>query len=339
MTHIDPTLLTQFPFPAVIDNTMREDWLNCPHSFFRRHVQGLRLVKLGEPGTEPTEPRSINLHFGGALAQGLEGTRLTWHLTGNEDEALAQGAADLMRAWGDEPLPAPTTRTEEAKTLDACLLAHAGYFREWPLDDPMQTVAVVDGRPLVEFSGACPIPGCFHPTTGEPILYAGRFDAVLSRFGVLWGLDDKTTGSAVESDNWRSQWRLRGQFTGYCWLADAWGYHIRNFLVHGVQVLKTRCNYSEAVLDRPDWKINVWVKQLQDDVRNMVLQYENFLKYAHDISYSHPFPQALGHACHSFNTPCSYLSNLCDQPRPDDFLDNYIVRRWDPLRVKGEVEA
>lgn len=330
-------LLHQYPFPSAIDNTMRDDWWACPHLFFRRHIQGLRVAETHEPGSEPTPHKSIHLHFGGALAAGLEETRKVYHETGSENEALHMGGVAILRAWGDSPIPTPRTRTEEAKTLEGCVLAHHGYFREWPLDDPMQQPHVVEGRPLVEFSGALPIPDCLHPTTGQPVLYVGRFDSILNRFGNLWGLDDKSTGSNVESDSWRSQWSIRSQFTGYCWLAQGWGYPVNSFLIHGIQVLKTKCNYAEAMTERPRWMVDRWLAQLKADVGKMIKQYSLFLAAQGDLQ-PHPFPQALGNACHHFNTPCAFLRDICLQPCPEDWLDQFVVERWDPLRVRAGAE-
>ena len=347
-------LLAQFPFPRVIDNTMYEQWKACPHSFFRRTIQGLQLAELGEPGTPPTIRKGIHTHFGSCLAKALEVTRREYHEGAGHGEALAAGAQALIAKWdADGPIPSPRTRTEEAKTLDACVLAHAGYFREWDLDDPMQQIMVIDDRPLIELSGARDIPGSSHPVTGEPILYAGRFDAVLDRFGTAIGLDDKTTGASVEGEAWQNNWTLRGQFTGYVWLANSWGYQMEQFLVHGVQVLKTTCKYAECLEVRPWWMVESWLRQLKDDLGMMCLQYNEFIERlvgnpdrggeasggeaALDLSLdlAHPFGQRFGDACHHYNQRCQF-TRLCSEPNPQDFLDAYIVERWDPLKQAEE---
>jgi hypothetical protein len=327
--------LEQFPFPATIDNTMREEWWKCRHSFFRRHIQGLQHIPLGAPGEQPPDV-NIHLHFGGALARGLEITRKSWTQDGkSNDQAMQDGAEALITAWGEAILPPPTTRNEENKTLQSCLLAHQAYFREWPLDDPMQKVATAEGQAIVEFSGALPIPGCYHPVTKEQLLYSGRFDGMLDR-GKLWGLDDKTTGSQVSSSAWRAQWQLNGQFTGYCWLAQGYGFRVSDFLVHGIQILKTDIRLAEVLCPRPAWMVEQWLGQLQADVKQMIVAYEVFILGLEVDGFipSHPFAQALGHACVSFNQPCQYLTDLCGQPNPDDWLDRFRVERWNPLRRK-----
>jgi hypothetical protein len=327
-------LLEMFPFPMVIDNTMREAFWSCPHSFFRSHIQGLRKSQLDEH-LQPVVGKYIDLVFGGVLASGLEATKVAYAVEGlSPIQALTKGGEHVIKKWAAEgPLPAPMSRGQEAKTLEGCLMAHHGYFGEWPLDDPMQQLALVNGQPMVEFSGARPIPGCFHPVTGEQLVYAGRFDAVLDRFGVLFGLDDKSTGSYVDSDNWRSQWRLRGQFTGYCWLAQGYGMKMNQFLVHGIQVLKTKCHYAEALVDRADWKIERWLKQLQSDVLQMTEGYLAFIQHnlgeVYMLAQAHPFGQSFGHACNAYNRPCQFLEDICDTQVPD--LERFVVERWNPL--------
>jgi hypothetical protein len=317
---------------------MREEWLRCPHAFFRRHIQGLVKLPLVGPGEDldGASTKSVHLHFGGALARGLEIVRRSWTADAlPEIDCLQRGVDALILFWGDAVFT-PTTRNEEAKTLANAILTLERYFVEWPLDDPMQRVGVRDGEPLVEFSGAAPIPGVYHPTSGDPLIYAGRFDAMIDR-GKLWGLDDKTTGSNVNTDGWRAQWRLAGQFTGYTWLANQYGYGIDAFLIHGVQVLKTQTNFAEVIAPRPPWMVEVWLRQLQADVETMIEQYLSLLDTLNTSriqksGYSHSFPQALGHACVSFNHACTFLDDLCAQPNPDDWLGRFRVERWDPLR-------
>ena len=327
-------------FPRVIDNTMYERWKTCPHSFFRADIQGLRLAELGEPGEAPRIRKSIHLHFGSVFAAGLEATRRCWSAGAGETEALAEGATTITRLWEAETdLPAPHTRTEEAKTLQSCLLAHVGYFREWPLDDERQQVYQNQGMPCIELSGARPIPGTRHPDTGEPILYAGRFDAVLDRAGQPWGLDDKTTGSHVEGESWARQWRLRGQFTGYCWLAQIWDLNIEWFIIHGIQLTGNTkpgapiARFREVTEIRPSWMVERWLAQLQADVSLMCQQWDILWKRGTD-AVPHPFSQAYGHACYDFNSPCQFQT-LCGEPRPELFLDDYVVDRWDPLAIRG----
>lgn len=328
-----PVLIEQFPFPAVIDNTMYELWKTCPHKFFRSIVQGLKPAQRDPDTNELVTTTNIHLHFGGALARGLEVTRKSFIRGDGQGEAIGNGAEALLEFWGAAPLPAPTNRNEENKILEAALVAHTDYFAHFPLYDPLHFIPT---EQHVEVSGAVPLPNIRHPLTNGPILYAGRFDAICSRLGALYGLDDKTTGSAVDSDTWRSQWTLNGQFTGYTWIAANYGFNLAGFLIHGIQILKSSVKFAEALAPRTPFHVERWLAQLVFDVQLMIRQYNAFIENCEVNGVwstpPHPFAQRFGSACHHYNRPCGFLDNICDQPRPEDWIDrNYIVERWQPL--------
>jgi hypothetical protein len=307
-------------FPRVIDATMRSDWHKCPHAFFRRHCQGL------------SRPRTnVHLHFGGCLAAGLEAARREFYASGDCSDALHLGCERIIAAWGEFTTPEHPTRTEANKTLAACLHALQSYLAEWPLDiDPFR-IHTHAGQPCIEWSGAVPIPGSSHPDTGEPILYAGRFDLIGDYQHAIWGLDDKTTGIDPNNESWRQQWKLRGQFTGYAWLAREYGIPLRGFIVRGVGVLSASIRLGWALAPRPPWMIDRWLHQLQDDTEQMVQQYEyGNLDWAGPfISIVHPFPQVFDTACADFGG-CSF-TDLCSSEHPEDWEDQFTVQRWDPL--------
>src|SRR5262249_39681551 len=147
------------------------------------------------------------------------------------------------------------------------------YFAEWPLDDDPMRIYVYEGKPCVEFSGAVPIPGSRHPDTGEPILYGGRFDMIGAFERGAWGLDDKTTSVDPNNDSWRNQWRLRGQFTGYTWIAQQYGLPLRGFMVRGIAPLATSIRTGFSLVPRPQWMVDEWVAQLRMNAAAMVDQY------------------------------------------------------------------
>ena len=87
---------------------------------------------------------------------------------------------------------------------------------------------------------------------------------------------------------------------------------------------------------RTPFHVAQWLAQLQFNVREMMLQHQAFIECcANDGSWllpPHPFAQRLGSACHHYNRPCGYLDDICDQPNPEDWIDNnFIVERWNPL--------
>ena len=71
------------------------------------------------------------------------------------------------------------------KSLDRMVGALEYYFDQYPLDTDPARIALVGGIPGIEWSFALPIP-FNHSTTGNPLLYCGRTDAVVDFAGGLY---------------------------------------------------------------------------------------------------------------------------------------------------------
>jgi hypothetical protein len=116
---------------------------------------------------------------------------------------------------------------------------------------------------------------------------------------------------------------------GYCWGAREYGVKLSGFLVREVQILTHEIRCQQVQSTRPDWMIDAWQKQLIADVSEMCRQFREASEAGWDDS-PHPFSQAFDNACHDFNHPCAFV-DLCSSEHPDRWLDNFAVRRWDPL--------
>lgn len=319
-----PQVDTQILFPRVIDNTMYSDWRSCPHRFFRRHLQGLSKGRV-----------NTHLHFGGCFASAVERARLNFCAGEDASSCVKDACEQFITSWGNFEIPDGATQSERNKSLAAGLLAVQDYFREWPLDAPDEPggceIYVHDNKPCVEFSFALPIPGSRHPDTGEPIIYCGRFDMIgrLPHSHTLLGVDDKTTGAL--GDHWRSQWRLRSQFTGYVWGAREFGVSLDGFRVRGTAILKGQTKFDYVDTPRAPWMMDRWLTQLQHDLDLMTEQYIDWK--GRPSSYTpHPFGQNFDHACSDFNG-CEFI-DLCASATPETWLSEYVVDRWNPLERK-----
>ena len=324
MTHdwTDHPPLETTTFPPVLDSTMRSAWLTCPHYFLRRHCQGLTT----------SDDISVHLHFGATFASGLEAARRSYWAGSPQSAAVVDGADAIVKAWGSYTFN-PTKRSEEVKSLDNCLLALTDYFRQWPLDTDAVRIHEFEGEPCIEFSGSWPI-GILHPETGDDIVYAGRFDLIGDRTDLnneVWGLDDKT---GRISDN-PEKWTMRGQFTGYCWLASKYGLPLKGFLVREVQPLTASIKLNQAVTSRPQWMVDRWFHQLQCDVYDMLDAWQAFREQPGGDESA--FSRVLDSGCYTFNRPCEFTP-LCNAEYPERWLDTYHVRRWDPLVREADTE-
>lgn len=287
-------------FPQVWDSTMREAFVECPRKCYYSFLEGLA----------PSDV-SIHLHFGGALAAGLETVRRSYYFEGVPPQAaLARGLRRLISEWGDVPDDLHPT-----KTLWRCARALIDYFEHWPLGgDHLVPVRLADGG--VEFSFAIEIPEVAHPESGEPLIYAGRLDMLAEYAGQLVVEDDKTTSRM--GPTWTDQWRLRGQFTGYCYAARQYGFHVIGAAVRGI-CIRTRDNaFAEHITQRPQHLIDAWYDQLVRDLRRAVTAY---VEGHWDAAFSS--------ACAAYSG-CAFL-DLCCAAEPERWYDNFARRQWNPL--------
>ena len=288
--------MPQFAFPGVIDASMRSDFVSCPMRFYRAHVQRITLPEAG-----------VHLHFGGCFAKGLEYFRRAYFLEGkSHSDALVAGLSAIVRSWGEYETDNPT------KNLPRCLEALDSYFVEY---DPAREIY----RPTqVECTFAIPL-DIRHPQSGDPILYAGRFDAFCrTEAGAYFILDDKTASQLGAS--WLNQWKIRGQFTGYAWGAREYGVEPAGILIRGVGILRTQTSHAQVIEQRGKWMIERYKKQLERDIRRMIQCWQD-----------DAWDQAFDHACSDFGG-CSYLT-LCDSPNPANWEAQYVPKTWNPLET------
>lgn len=296
-------------FPEVIDSTIRKSFSSCEQLWWLSHIEHLSSMA-----------PSIHLHAGAVFAKGIETFRREFYLLGHtRDEAveLADIAMVLewanpdglpMFSWHDAPVP---------KTLDALIAALDYYVEMWPPETDAVQPLIADGRIGVEFSFAIPIPEVYHPTTGQNLLYAGRFDMLGVYDGLLWPVDEKTTSRL--GDRWASQWDMRSQFTGYCWAARAFGYDVAGVIVRGVSFLKRGFGSAQAITFREDWKINRWLETLQGNTTKMIEVWKS----------GNPVLN-LDESCNAYGR-CPFV-DVCNTPNPQPIKDTYYVRReWNPL--------
>jgi hypothetical protein len=308
--------ITKNEFPLAISNTMREAFVVCPQKFFRGYVQ--KLV--------PSTP-NIHLTAGGAFAKGLETTRRSFyeqHLS--TEDSIELGYAALQESYANFDIH--HGYTDHNKNFDNLAKAFYDYFMEYKLDtDTMRPYMTPDGKAALEFSFAIPLP-IPHPVSGDPILYAGKFDMLGVRNGEdLWVVDEKTTSQL--GAQWNKQWDLNSQFTGYCFAARHLGYPVQGAMIRGVGLLKTKISHVEVPLSRAQWQIDRWYNQMLRDIRLMIAMWESDPLQGSEFSY------ALGSACTSYGE-CPY-KRLCESRTPEDWIEQYYKQSdYNPLRIVVE---
>lgn len=298
------------PFPGKVDNTMVSEWVRCETAWMRAFVRNLH-------GMTP----SIHLHAGAAFAKGLEVARISFHdLQKTVPEALRDGLQAIIVAYGNF---VPQETRQGDKSLDNVIKAYDAYFQRYPLDtDVLQTFRAANGKLMVEFTFALPTE-VINPSTGDPILYCGRFDRLAMRQDSLFVTDEKTATQLGEQ--WAAQWDLESQFTGYVYGARNYGYPVAGATLRGVGLLKTKITFAETTLHKGQWQLDRWWEQLHKKLRRMVAAYE---------AWDFELALAKG-SCAAFGG-CTFKI-MCESPEPDRWLNQFRIRKWDPLaRDHGE---
>lgn len=294
-------------FPEVIDNTAREAF-TCPEKFRRQVIQKLAIRN-----------RSTDLHFGGAFALGLETMRRAFYEEGlSETQAFAQGVEAAVIEFGPYEPP-----ERHIKTCDRLILALYDYVQRYPLaTDYIQPIEMSPGRRGIEFTFAIPIPDTQHPQTGNPILYAGRFDMIGTYQGTRWGLDDKTTSQLGK--RWNDSWNLSSQLTGYVWAAGESGLPLAGMIMRGQSILTSGSEFAEAIEYRPQWQQERWLEQLKRDIARMIESWE-----------TDRYDKNLGPVCNLYSG-CPY-KRLCRSQNPQPWIDTeYANHYWNPLNKNPE---
>jgi len=315
-TSLDITLPLDWTFPEVIDNTARSAWRKCEtYSMY----QTFNKIK-------PQTP-SIHLHAGAAFAKGIEMTRRGFYEQKlSIADARKLGVIELIKAYGDfETLP------DSTKSCERMVLGLIAYFDQYPLDSDYLKPYYSESAESygIEFSFALPIEDetgspLLHPVTGNPLLYAGKFDMLgqagesAKNPGALFVVDEKTT--AQLGNSWLKQWGLDSQFTGYCWGARSYGLPVAGAVIRGVSFLKSGNGHAEATIFRPDWQIQRWHREMVRDVKRMIRAFET-----RDIS------MALDKSICGNYGGCSF-SFLCESPNPQQWIPLHFQKNtWNPL--------
>lgn len=303
--------MPNLPFPAFIDSTMLADFRLCKKKWEWRYLRHL----------VPAEA-NVNLSAGGAIAKALEVARRAFYERGHDQEtAVALGLNALTEIHGS------TDFDDTKKSWHNTARAFIYYCDKWPFAEDILQPYIVDGKATIEFSAAIDIP-INHPTTGDPLLYTGRFDMLAQHQQLdsrqAFCVDEKT---AYKIDKkWAEKWSVRGQFIGYTWMARKRGYDVAGAMVRGVIIH----DHDFQVIDVPvyvdQWKIDDWYEGMLETVREMV-----------DVWERAAFTKSLNDACGMYRG-CDYL-RLCDSKNPERWIDpHFKERKWNPLETEDKPE-
>lgn len=228
----------------------------------------------------------------------------------------------FIREWGDNP-----AFEDHPKSFENTFSALAFYLEQHPpaTDIVQPLIREASRGPAVEFTFSIPIEeGPRHPETGDPFLFAGRFDLLGSYGGLPCVVDEKTTYAIGYS--WESQFDLRGQFLGYIWACQHYGFDLNTAVVRGIGIQKRDTKLATAIKQYPQYLIDRWYQQLLLDLFDVEYAWK-----AHQLgeAASIHYPYNFSDACTSYGG-CAYAA-LCAASDPEPFFSNYHHYRWNPL--------
>lgn len=299
----------ELQFPRVISSTLRAEFNSCHKKFHFSTLMGL----------QRKDAQNVHLTAGSAYAAALEATRTHYALHSDYDGAVALGLEALIKSYGNYNPP-----DGEKKTFERTVAAFIEHLVAYPLaSDPIKPSIGPNGVPRVEFTFTFEIPGCFHPVTGDPLLFSGACDELADFNGALFVLDDKTTGGI--GPMWSKEWDLRSQFTGY--VAGAREQHQLNVvgaIVRGMAILKEQCKTQQAIVYRPEWMIDRWKRRLTWDVQRMIQMWKD--------EYFPNTGEESGACTHYGLCPFHELCTTNPAFEQNFISTAYEVARWDPVK-------
>jgi hypothetical protein len=293
----------QIKFPAVIDSTIRSDYVDCGMKMLYSRLYGLQ--KKGG---------SVHLVAGSAFAKGCEVARRKHYEEGlDPDDAVVEGVLAAWQEYGDFEPPEKYLH----KSPERVAYALVEYFTEYPMPtDRIQPYFRSNGKPAIEFEFSFPLE-TRHPESGDPLLYGGRLDLVGSYMSDLWVVDEKTATRL--GPQWLKSFGLRGQLIGYCYAAHSFDLPVNGFIVRGISFLKDYYGHAEVIEVVPDYRLDMWREQLELDVENMVRDYNRG-----------KFSYAFADACNAYGG-CPYRG-LCDKQDWQSWWGgSYEIDYWNPL--------
>ena len=288
-------------FPEIIDYSTLSKLSTCRRQGFWGSIRALQV------------DTNIHLHAGGAYAEGLKALRNAFYVEKlSQDAALRKAFIALTKKYGD------FNPGDQAKSWINMIHSLLAYTRYYPLETDLYKPYESGGKHFIEFSFAIPLP-VKPPTTGNPIIFAGRADMICTDGSSLMLADDKTTGQMREK--WPEKWQMRAQFPGYLWAAEQYGHHCHGVLVRGVSIQKTQTKHLQVPVHFARWQIDRWYEDMIQRLQHYIWCFQNNFW---------PVDGEFNEACTAYSG-CPYKI-LCTSPDPETWVPGrFVVHRWNPL--------
>tara|TARA_R110000803_G_scaffold80261_5_gene146072 strand:- start:11899 stop:12849 length:951 start_codon:yes stop_codon:yes gene_type:complete len=250
------------PEQIVWDVSSIENLIRCSKYYQYNNLKGMRL------SLPPTAT-----YFGSAVHHGFEVLDTVRFYGGKVDEAVEQAVDTILTEYGE----GLRLSTDNARSLQPALRAVVWRAEEF-WDDPLETVAMPDGKPALEVRFEVPL-----AFIDQPYRLSGRIDKMVEHNGDLYIVDTKTTKKVLNS------WFFDGympstQIYGYMWVCrEILKLPIRGFIIDAVQTMVESTRFGRATFDVTPEQIDEWKSTVKDGFQRLV-EYKNQQNYPHNYA-------------------------------------------------------
>lgn len=328
-----------------------KDYIACPKKYFNRYHENLQGA------------RNFNLIDGGAFHKGMAHGQATsnWHAAvslakeqvttdaaaNNLDEFEALEHAELVEyllsvagdSWQQRGMSVvqpeceftiPIPNTEHYDITMHWFNLHEGKSM-WGMPDPesIRLKHVAAPHTIMDGPAKC---DCWRPH-----YLMGRADGILLWQGAWWLQEHKTTKLSLESDQFRDQWALDMQLTGYCYgIWQAMGIRPHGVVLNGiykpsdkqVSYWQSRSKDPKPLKEYTKFRSDIYERTEADCLR-FARDFSAWLdKIEYDILHGTFLMSPLSMHCRSYNTPCDY-HNMCINHDAQDYKDVLSIRQPD----------
>lgn len=193
---------------------------------------------------------SVHLWFGKHFASVLE--MYYKELTAGipRDEAIRNGVMFLLTETWNSETKAPDTFTDTAKTRETLVRTFVWYVDHYE-HDTMELWVTPTGQAAVEHSFVLPI--------NAELFFAGHLDRVVTYNGDRYGMDQKTSKSAI-TPHFMKQFALTNQMSMYTWAGQiVYDIQLKGIVIDGVQVAVGFNQFHRGFTLRHQKQLDEWL--------------------------------------------------------------------------------
>ena len=261
----------------------------------------------------------FGLHYHSALEfyyrQQVEGV--------DHESAVRAVVRRALEATWDRKLSRPWFSDHKQKNRETLLRSIVWYLDQFK-HDPMTTVTLANGKPAVELTFK--FTTSYTAMTGEPILWCGHLDRLVSYNDDFFTMDHKTTTSAVD-ERFFQKFSPDNQFSGYIYAGKViYNTPLKGIVVNGVQIGVNFSRFQRQIVMRHDAVLDEWYGGLG-----------TFFKQAEDYALANYWPMN-EMSCGNYGG-CAFR-DVCSKPpsiRPTWLKADFTRRVWDPLVAREGV--